>query len=297
MMIILYLSTVVIANLIAAEFGPWGTVVNAFVFIGGTITVRDRLHDRWSKRGLTWRMAALIVAGGAISAVINADALRIAIASSLSFAISESADAFTYHLLRRWPWLKRVNASNTVSSALDSILFPTLAFGAFMPTISAGHILAKVAGGFVWSLALKPRLAVAAILFLFAVPGSSQILSLGAGTVTTEISTEWTLEAYVASPPLARSRLYSILARSETANVATLNLDIGVIENERWQVRPSLGLGWFSFADYEKHNLASVTAIRFLPRKWKIVAIYSRDLDWNSDSLVLKFDRTLLFRK
>jgi len=37
---------------------------------------------------------------------------------------------------------------------VDSLLFPTLAFGAVMPAIIAGQFFAKVAGGFFWSLIL-----------------------------------------------------------------------------------------------------------------------------------------------
>jgi hypothetical protein len=34
---------------------------------------------------------------------------------------------------------------------VDSVLFPTIAFGAFLPAIVLGQFVAKVAGGAVWS--------------------------------------------------------------------------------------------------------------------------------------------------
>jgi len=48
----------------------------------------------------------------------------------------------------------RVNGSNVVSAAVDSVVFPTLAFGSFLPWVILGQFLAKVAGGAVWSLIL-----------------------------------------------------------------------------------------------------------------------------------------------
>jgi hypothetical protein len=51
--------------------------------------------------------------------------------------------------------LIRANGSNVAGSAVDSIVFPTLAFGAFMPEIVLGQFVAKFVGGFLWSLVLQ----------------------------------------------------------------------------------------------------------------------------------------------
>ncbi len=75
----------------------------------------------------------------------------IAIASLISFAFAASADTFVYQLLRTKQWYTRSNGSNLAGAAVDSILFPTLAFGAFLPEIVLGQFLAKVLGGFLWS--------------------------------------------------------------------------------------------------------------------------------------------------
>jgi hypothetical protein len=40
------------------------------------------------------------------------------------------------------------------SAAVDSIVFPTIAFGGFLPLITLGQFAAKVAGGAVWSIIL-----------------------------------------------------------------------------------------------------------------------------------------------
>ena len=51
-------------------------------------------------------------------------------------------------------WLRRANGSNVAGAAVDSLLFPTLAFGVLMPHIVALQFVAKVAGGALWSWAL-----------------------------------------------------------------------------------------------------------------------------------------------
>jgi len=150
----LYLAAIVAANLTIAAFGPAWSIVNAFLFIGFDITARDRLHQSWEGRDLWPRMALLIAAGGAISWLVNRDAAQIAVASTVAFTVAAALDALVYALLKGRPWFARVQASNVVSSAADSLIFPTLAFGSFLPLIVLGQFAAKVGGGFMWSLIL-----------------------------------------------------------------------------------------------------------------------------------------------
>ena len=63
-------------------------------------------------------------------------------------------DAVVYHWLGGYPRWLRVNGSNVPSAAVDSIVFPSLAFGTFLPWIILGQFAAKVCGGFAWSLIL-----------------------------------------------------------------------------------------------------------------------------------------------
>jgi hypothetical protein len=152
-----YLAAVVAANLSVAAFGPGATILNAFLFIGLDLTARDRLHEAWQGRHLWGRMALLIAAGGAISYLLNRDAAQIAVASTVAFVVAGALDAATYTLLRDRAWWVRVNGSNVVAAAADSLLFPTLAFGALLPQLVLGQFAAKVGGGFAWSLVLDRR--------------------------------------------------------------------------------------------------------------------------------------------
>lgn len=156
--VFLYLAAIVAANLLIVRFGPSVAVVNAFLFIGLDLTTRDALHERWNGRHLWLKMACLIAAGSLLSWFLNRDAGRIALASFVAFAGAGVADALTYHWLHGRTRLVKINGSNVIGSAVDSILFPLLAFG-WPPLwgVMAGQFVAKVAGGFVWSWALFYR--------------------------------------------------------------------------------------------------------------------------------------------
>jgi queuosine precursor transporter len=154
----LFLAAIVAANLIITRFGPQATVITAFLFIGLDITARDRLHESWCGRHLWVKMAALIAAGSALSWVVNRDAGQIALASFVAFAASGAADSIVYHGLRNRAWMVKVNGSNVVSAAIDSLIFPTLAFGVLLPAVVIGQFVAKVAGGAAWAALLRFRL-------------------------------------------------------------------------------------------------------------------------------------------
>jgi hypothetical protein len=154
----LYLTAIVAANLLVATFGPAISVVNAFVFIGLDLTTRDALHEAWRGRGLAWKMALLIAAGSCISWLLNRDAGPIAVASFVAFAVSASLDAVIYALLGHRAYLVKVNGSNIVSAAADSLMFPALAFGLpLLWPIVLGQFVAKVAGGALWAFVLRGR--------------------------------------------------------------------------------------------------------------------------------------------
>ena len=116
MTILFYLAAIVAANLTVAWWGPSVTIINAFLFIGLDLTLRDRLHDSWRGRGLAWRMGLLIATGGLISYLLNADAKQIAIASTIAFAAAATVDAGIYHLLKDRTFLVRANGSNVRSA-------------------------------------------------------------------------------------------------------------------------------------------------------------------------------------
>lgn len=154
-LIALYLAAILMANLVITVWGPAASIVTAFLLIGLDLTVRDGLHEAWKGRGLWWKMALLIGSGSMLSWILNRNAGSIALASFVAFAAAGAVDALTYHSLHRHERFFKVNGSNAVSALIDSLIFPTLAFGGLLPGIVAGQFAAKVAGGFLWALLLR----------------------------------------------------------------------------------------------------------------------------------------------
>ena len=84
-------------------------------------------------------MLVLVAVAGAISFAINPATDMIAIASVSAFALASVTDATVYQALIRKPWLVKSNSSNVASSAVDSLAFPLIAFGAFLPWVIVGQ--------------------------------------------------------------------------------------------------------------------------------------------------------------
>jgi queuosine precursor transporter len=141
-----YAAAMILANLSVAAFGPWVSPINAFVLIGLDLALRDWLHVRLR----AWQMGTLIAGTGALTYLLNPAAGMIAIASSAAFTAAAVVDWATFARLRG-SWMFRANGSNVAGAAVDSLVFPTLAFGALMPQIVLAQFAAKVAGGAVWA--------------------------------------------------------------------------------------------------------------------------------------------------
>ena len=141
-----YVAAMILANLSVAAFGPWVSPINAFVLIGLDLALRDWLHVRLR----VWQMGVLIAGTGALTYALNPAAGMIAIASSAAFTAAAVVDWATFARLRG-SWMFRANGSNVAGAAVDSLVFPTLAFGALMPQIVLAQFAAKVAGGAVWA--------------------------------------------------------------------------------------------------------------------------------------------------
>jgi queuosine precursor transporter len=100
-------------------------------------------------------MFLLILSGSILTWLINRSAAQIALASMVAFIAASIVDSVTYQVFIKKPKLIKINSSNLFSSAVDSIIFPTLAFGTLLPVITVLQFLAKFIGGFIWSLILN----------------------------------------------------------------------------------------------------------------------------------------------
>jgi len=149
----IYATAMTLANLSVATFGPTVTVINAFVLIGLDLALRDWLHVRLK----FWQMGSLIAGTGILTYVLNPSAGMIAIASAVAFTSAALVDWSVFSRLRG-SWTFRANGSNVAGSAVDSLIFPTIAFGTLMPHIVVMQFTAKVLGGAMWSYIISKTL-------------------------------------------------------------------------------------------------------------------------------------------
>lgn len=146
----IYAAAMGLANLTVAAFGPAVVPINSFLLIGLDLTLRDFLQTRLRP----WQMLLLIAGTGALTYLLNPAAGKIAVASAAAFTGAALVDWAAFTRLSG-SWTSRANGSNIAGAAIDSLLFPTLAFGSLLPHIVAAQFVAKVAGGAAWSLVLR----------------------------------------------------------------------------------------------------------------------------------------------
>ncbi len=141
-----YIAAVVAANITVALFGPVITPINAFIFIGLDLSLRNLLGVKWPPL----KMLALIAFAGLVSYLFNPASGVIALASVCAFVGAAIADWLTFRAISG-EWFRRCMGGVTVGAAVDSLLFPTIAFGAILPSIVAAQFAAQVLGGALWA--------------------------------------------------------------------------------------------------------------------------------------------------
>ena len=163
--VVFYLAAIVLANILILLYNPdtvsmtWALVAEtgiSFFLIGLDLSIRDKLHDYWKNRNLWPKMVTLIVSGSLITIFFNLEALQIAFASCSAFLLAGLTDALIYQRLRKRKFLVRANGSNLGGAAVDSLVFPLVAFG-FYPGVHwiiLGQFVAKVFGGALWAFVI-----------------------------------------------------------------------------------------------------------------------------------------------
>jgi len=104
--------------------------------IGAALVLRDLVQRRL---GLIWSFAAIAV-GAVLSAFLAPAAL--VVASTVAFALSETADLVVYTPLQRRGLVLAATASSLVGLVIDSIVFLMLAFGSL--DLLTGQVLGKL---------------------------------------------------------------------------------------------------------------------------------------------------------
>lgn len=138
--LVLYILTIFGANWAIQTFGlvpvGFGLLAPAGVyFVGASFTLRDAVQEELGRR---WTVAAIVI-GAALSYLVSP---QFALASGVTFLVSETTDFFVYTPLKERSWLAAVAASNIVGLLVDSALFLYLAFGSL--DFIAGQVVGKV---------------------------------------------------------------------------------------------------------------------------------------------------------
>jgi queuosine precursor transporter len=159
----LYIACELIANVTSVkplELGRFGVIVPAGVFIYAlTFTLLDLIHERLGKQvarqvigtafvanlllaayaqlTVSWPAPAFFDGQAAVARVLGA-APRIVGASLVAYLVASLVDAEIFAWWRTWVggyrWA-RVLVSNAVSTAVDSVVFVTLAFAGVLPVL------------------------------------------------------------------------------------------------------------------------------------------------------------------
>lgn len=298
-MIVLYVLAAVAANLIAYRFGPWVTPFTALVLIGFNFTARDALHERWHGR-LRLRLGALIGAASLASWALNPSGGRIALASAVAFALSEIVDTLVYQAAFRRPWLVKANASNAVGAAVDSLIFPTIAFGSFLPGIVLAQFAMKVWGGAIWAFILKrSRVVVAGAALLAASSAEAQVISGNVAWLHNSAVSSPVLEVFAGAPPVFTLRPYVIASLDTRSGDLTYLTRVGRdFPAGRWRFGVGAGAIWLKFLDY--HPRPSLSASVFGPGvkgfQPYAIAAYEKTPAWGWTTFV-GVSKTFYFRR
>lgn len=148
-----YVYALVAANLSIAHFGPSSIPVNAFLFIGLDLALRDYLHARLTRAS----MLGVIALAGGLTYVLSPAAGHIALASAVAFTVSAMVDWGVFSAARNLPWTYRSNASNVAGAFTDSLVFPAVAGFGIGWAIFGPMLAAKIAGGIFWTWVLRRR--------------------------------------------------------------------------------------------------------------------------------------------
>jgi hypothetical protein len=89
-LIAVYIAAMTTANLLVWWLGPWFSPINAFFLIGLDLTLRDVMQERLGR----WQIAGVIIAGGALTWLLNPSART----ARTSWAQPSTASCFP-----RWP--------------------------------------------------------------------------------------------------------------------------------------------------------------------------------------------------
>jgi hypothetical protein len=142
-LIAIYLAVLVAANLVVYTTGQVALLLTGLVLVPLDFSIRVRLQEAWSGPGLWLRLAVLMVAGGGLTILVLPDASQVALASVSAFAAGSLLGAVVYAAALRWRTTVARGCSLGAMAAIDSVVFPMLAFEQVSGWLMVGQFLMK----------------------------------------------------------------------------------------------------------------------------------------------------------
>lgn len=125
MRILMYLLSIVVANVVTAKFAPMNLgifiVPMGTLLVGATFIFRDLVQNKYGRRKTYVFIGIALILSAAASFTLG-DTLKVVFASALSFIIAETADTEIYSRLKL-PMAWRVLYSGLAGGLLDSVVF------------------------------------------------------------------------------------------------------------------------------------------------------------------------------
>lgn len=140
------------------HFGAYALWASSFAIIPFDFIVRCILHEKWKGQELISKFFLLTFIACLITYFINKDAHNIAFASIIGFTSAQLTAGFYYQLNKGKSIFNKVNISDLIAIAADSIVFQFIAFSYLNPLITLGQIAVKFFGGLLWYYILFKRL-------------------------------------------------------------------------------------------------------------------------------------------
>ncbi|SEH97880.1 hypothetical protein SAMN04488075_2034 [Paracoccus alkenifer] len=125
------LASNILVQFLLGEWLTWGALTYPFAFLITDIT--NRVQGPGAARRVVIAGFVVGVLCSLTAAALGATTLRIAVASGTAFLLAQLLDVQVFDWLRRREWWQAPFLSSLAGSVLDTVLFFTIAFAAFLP--------------------------------------------------------------------------------------------------------------------------------------------------------------------
>lgn len=128
-------ATVLASNILVqvrlGDWLTWGAVTYPIAFLVTDVT--NRVQGLGPARRVVVAGFVIGIGCSLVAAALGSTTLRIAVASGTAFILAQLLDVWLFDRLRHRAWWQAPFLSSLVGSALDTLLFFSIAFAAFLP--------------------------------------------------------------------------------------------------------------------------------------------------------------------